>query len=721
MRSAYLVYLAAALGTVNVSAGPTIAKAEAYGECAGVGGIQTAKCPTGYRCDPVNPNYSQCVPDYYPPPEEQFAKREAAPVAEADSNNIEKRQSTTSTQITGAQSTSGRCYNRRKLQTLQTTYPDQFNMFILALESMQAVAENNDLSWFGISGIHGAPYIPWQQPADGNYNTRLGYCVHGSPLFVPWHRPYMLLIEQVMVSHAKTIAARFTGSRAAAYQTAADQLRFPYWDWSDPVTRSDVPAVMMQSTITVTKPNASTGAPGTVTIPNPLFQYNFKSAATNRQYFSGNYANWMSTTRNPLNTANPPTSRNDVANTAMRNSFTTRKSSTYQMFSLTGFNGMASQLEGIHNSVHTIMGGTNPLGHMSVTNVAAFDPIFWLHHCNVDRLSAMYQAIYPANQLQPVNAVATFARIVPGTDGPQDNLMTNLYPFKMGGGSYFKANEIKSAGTIWKYKYGYEEIPCESNGVVTAAELSANVRGHVNRLYSPTATGSTKRDVDGTFEKRSPAASPKAMAFPEPRRDRPQQPGYTPNEEPTDVIKRDDYNLRMFIDHSELPGSWTAHVLLQCKKPDPKENAPIDYRLSPDAVGSFSSFGTPYVRKQSMPYSGELLLTDVLIERGVKMNRSEVEKYLQDCLWIVFTSGDDFTTEIPASSLKTFRAGVYVAEGRYPTGLKNGDLFPTWGRKKYLTKVFAGKPGGIKTEKEMDKPLMLDGRVEDMEGDKETY
>ena len=34
-------------------------------------------------------------------------------------------------------------------------------------------------------------------------------------------------------------------------------------------------------------------------------------------------------------------------------------------------------LEGIHNNIHDWVGGN---GHMSQVPVAAFDPIFWLHH-----------------------------------------------------------------------------------------------------------------------------------------------------------------------------------------------------------------------------------------------------------------------------------------------------------------------------------------------------
>ncbi|KAI9928587.1 hypothetical protein AWENTII_000660 [Aspergillus wentii] len=65
-------------------------------------------------------------------------------------------------------------------------------------------------------------------------------------------------------------------------------------------------------------------------------------------------------------------------------------------------------LESIHNNVHNWVGGsqfTRPdnnqdlaiwgSGHMSSVFMAAFDPIFWLYHCNIDRLTAIWQVLNP--------------------------------------------------------------------------------------------------------------------------------------------------------------------------------------------------------------------------------------------------------------------------------------------------------------------------------------
>lgn len=67
-------------------------------------------------------------------------------------------------------------------------------------------------------------------------------------------------------------------------------------------------------------------------------------------------------------------------------------------------------LENIHNLIHNFSGGINPnyvpgtpasnrdepqAGDMVNAGVTAFDPIFWAHHSNVDRLWAQWQTLHP--------------------------------------------------------------------------------------------------------------------------------------------------------------------------------------------------------------------------------------------------------------------------------------------------------------------------------------
>lgn len=62
------------------------------------------------------------------------------------------------------------------------------------------------------------------------------------------------------------------------------------------------------------------------------------------------------------------------------------QATTYEAFSNDGFLGSQTDptyfdsLESIHGQIH---GMTGRNGHMAVVDYAAFDPVFWMHHCNV--------------------------------------------------------------------------------------------------------------------------------------------------------------------------------------------------------------------------------------------------------------------------------------------------------------------------------------------------
>jgi tyrosinase len=55
------------------------------------------------------------------------------------------------------------------------------------------------------------------------------------------------------------------------------------------------------------------------------------------------------------------------------------------------FNPFASSLEGVHNSGHVWVGAT-----MQSIRTAPADPVCWMHHAEIDRLWAVWQAAHPA-------------------------------------------------------------------------------------------------------------------------------------------------------------------------------------------------------------------------------------------------------------------------------------------------------------------------------------
>lgn len=66
------------------------------------------------------------------------------------------------------------------------------------------------------------------------------------------------------------------------------------------------------------------------------------------------------------------------------------------------FNTFASALEGIHNSGHVWVGGS-----MGIVPTAPADPVFWMHHAEIDRIWAEWQAANPGQHPPLAGAAAT--------------------------------------------------------------------------------------------------------------------------------------------------------------------------------------------------------------------------------------------------------------------------------------------------------------------------
>ena len=65
----------------------------------------------------------------------------------------------------------------------------------------------------------------------------------------------------------------------------------------------------------------------------------------------------------------------------------------------TNYNNFSSMINGVHGAVHGWVGGT-----MSSPATSPADPIFWLHHCNLDRLWWVWYNSTAGNHQNPVLA-----------------------------------------------------------------------------------------------------------------------------------------------------------------------------------------------------------------------------------------------------------------------------------------------------------------------------
>jgi tyrosinase len=219
---------------------------------------------------------------------------------------------------------------------------------IAAMQELDRTEPDNGTSWVNQAAIHE------RQPGTPNDPNNLqDQCQHGGWYFLPWHRMYLWYFEDILRSHMD--------------DAVAADWALPYWNYSQSSARRVLPPAFREQSL-----------PGGG--DNPLF-------VSERGSF-------------PVDVnAGKPLSATAVGLTAaMQPSvFTRANTSPVQGFGggATGFHhgaqGFAGPLENSpHGAVHVAVGGIlqdgSPDGYMSAFGTAALDPVFWLHHCNLDRL-----------------------------------------------------------------------------------------------------------------------------------------------------------------------------------------------------------------------------------------------------------------------------------------------------------------------------------------------
>ena len=153
-------------------------------------------------------------------------------------------------------------------------------------------------------------------------------CKHQSELFLPWHRAYLYFFEK-------------------ALQDLVPGVTLPWWDWTAGHDEG-IPAAY-----------AVRKAGGRA---NPLFDSPIQKSG--RGPFG-----MTRTVRSPGAPGELPTSA--AVEAVLKNP---------------DFISFQNELEGIHDGVHGWTGGA-----MGLIPIAAYDPIFWAHHCMIDRVWYLWQ------------------------------------------------------------------------------------------------------------------------------------------------------------------------------------------------------------------------------------------------------------------------------------------------------------------------------------------
>jgi tyrosinase len=157
-------------------------------------------------------------------------------------------------------------------------------------------------------------------------------CPHHTPqrIFLPWHRAYLYRLEQALADRVEGVT-------------------LPWWDWT---TTREIPGPFAEET--------AGGA------PNPL--YDSETLLTAADIREG--APLVERTSREPGQADWLPSPADLAD----------------VFSQANYAFFNDACEGIHDQVHGWVGGT-----MGNVGYAAFDPVFWAHHCMIDRVWWLWQ------------------------------------------------------------------------------------------------------------------------------------------------------------------------------------------------------------------------------------------------------------------------------------------------------------------------------------------
>lgn len=363
-----------------------------------------------------------------------------------------------------------------------STRSDQWNLFLLAMERFKAKPFDDRLSYYQIAGIHGRPFITWNNM--GPLTNAAGWCPHGQSLFGSWHRPYLALFEQAVYQNAEEVIETFPRGQQQRWRQALVGLRVPYFDWAmtPPAGQPNVPSVLRDENVSVTKPN------GRVTIPNPLYSFSWGRSLP-REMGGGPLNSWPSTLRRPSLT-NSPRSNNDQMNVVFGQARVGWRQRVFALFASKQPFGRASSaefgvrtsrsnrdsFESVHDEIHSTVGGNQ--GHMSYLDVASFDPLFWIHHVNVDRLLAMHQWVSSSYSVD-----GTINRpMAQWNTGDNKNINSPLRPFtKDTSGTFYNSLDVRETRRLG---YFYPETESRNpRDVITA----------INRLYRQNEAAITKR------------------------------------------------------------------------------------------------------------------------------------------------------------------------------------------------------------------------------------
>jgi tyrosinase len=419
--------------------------------------------------------------------------------------------------------------------------PERLNKLMRAWKGIKELDPSDPNSFFRLGGYHGLPFkgAGWSNAAFWG-----GYCNHGNVLFPTWHRAYLYNLEEALRSIA-----------------GCEDVTLPYWDETDEYTLNyGLPWVFTKPTFILDGEE----------IDNPLCSYKIplklydsipadsnmytkpKGYSTIRYPYSGlvgtSEASNLSNKHNEKWTYDQSVELLNenlkawLKKQVLKEYKACLQAPNYTVFSNTTstqeYNALSDgerpmiPLESPHNHIHLAIGGfhepgakerkkegrektpqiiNGASGDMGENDTAAFDPVFYFHHCNIDRVFWIWQLKH--KQTDPVSQESLeLIQYYPGTNSSDDQgptpgitpnswltLDTPLDPFKTigvdGKMRTFTSRDVINIKTQLLYDYTEGSLQKEA---LSAPLMKANFaqKGKFAKLR---ATNINKAGVRGSF------------------------------------------------------------------------------------------------------------------------------------------------------------------------------------------------------------------------------
>lgn len=324
-----------------------------------------------------------------------------------------------------------------------------------------------------------------------------------------------------------------------------------------------------------------------------------------------------------------------------------------------------SSIEDMHNNIHNYVGTndsvlkklqhnipTSRTGNMTDVQASSFDPIFWLHHVNCDRLAALWQALNPGAVIQEWKSLmGRFTADAETMEGGKSRLEPWHRSSDHSDQDYWIANDTKDLISTFDGGYYYPETPLEL--LRDPAKMKAYTLKQIYSLYTPQSlrkgppaqsttqgqapifqalfSGSQKEQDQQQPQKPLDAAPAQSVSAPQQ-----QQHGQAHD----DLIRNQPishWQAFLRVRNFALTGTWAVHIFLG----EPPADS-TDWFLAAERVGSVSMLSNRS-RAQcpncvahaegGQHVTGTVPLTEALQARGIDVNdREAVKQYLESNL-----------------------------------------------------------------------------------------